>query len=344
MVVRRSPGLSSLKNRKEAMRIVAGDIGGTKTLLQLVQVNPVGREVLLERRYQSGAYPSFQSMLREFLSLDAGPVRSACFAVAGPVLDGRAELTNLGWVMTTAQLREEFGINSVALLNDFFAIAVGVPLLTADDVVSVQKGRRDRSMPIAILGAGTGLGEAVVVPVEGGWRVVPSEGGHADFAPRDEVQSRLLGVLRERYGHVSWERLVSGQGLVNIFTFLRDHENPEQALVCELIMGDSMPARLSELAREGDPLAKRTFEMFVEIYGAEAGNLALKVLARGGVYLAGGIAGKNLEWFTDGRFIAAFRDKGRFAEVMDDMPVDLITNPNVGLIGAVDIAIRQALG
>lgn len=326
------------------MRIVAGDIGGTKTLLQLVQVTPVGRQVLLERRYESAAYPSFQSMLREFLGLDAGEVRSACFAVAGPVLDGRSELTNLGWTIEARQLHEEFRIESVSLLNDFFAVAVGVPLLGTEDLASIQKGRRDRQMPIAILGAGTGLGEAIVVPIEGGWKVVPSEGGHCDFAPRDEVQARLLAVLRERYGHVSYERVVSGQGLVNIFTFLRDHEFRGHAPSRDLMTDENLPARLSELSKAGDPLVRRTFEMFIDIYAAEAGNLALKVLARGGVYLAGGIAGKNLEWFGDGRFVAAFRDKGRFADVMEGMPVDIVINPKVGLIGAVEIAIHQAVG
>jgi glucokinase len=199
-------------------------------------------------------------------------------------------------------------------------------------------------MPIAILGAGTGLGEAIVVPFDGGWRVVPSEGGHTDFAPRDDLQARLLAVLRERYGHVSYERIVSGQGLVNIFTFLRDHEFKAETPASRLDSDDfHLPARLAELATDGDPLAVRTFEVFVDAYGAEAGNLALKVLARGGVYLAGGIAAKNIERITDGRFVQAFQDKGRFADVMQDMPIDMVINPSVGLIGAVEVAVRQAV-
>jgi glucokinase len=322
------------------MRVVAGDIGGTKTLLQLLEVSDGRREVLLERRYESTLYPRFELLLREFVNLSPEPVRSACFAVAGPVIGEESEVTNLSWFIQAKALCRDFAFGRVTLVNDFHAVAVGVPLLGAGDLLPINEGNRDRSMPIAILGAGTGLGQAIVVPVEQGWRVLASEGGHTDFGPQDALQSRLLEVLRDRYGHVSYERVVSGQGLINIFTFLRDHEFHGETAARDLTADDDLPAKLSQLAAAGDPLASRTFDVFVDIYGAEAGNLALKVLARGGVFLAGGIAAKNTSRFTDGRFLRAFTDKGRFSALMRETPVDLITNTKVGLIGAVEIAVR----
>lgn len=325
------------------MRILAGDIGGTKTLLQLIEISDDSRDVLLERRFESGAYPTFEGLVREFISLDPTPLRAACFAVAGPVIEGHSEITNLDWHIDAEVLQETFSIPRIVLTNDFSAVAVGVPLLGPGDVVSLNAGDRNLDMPIGILGAGTGLGEAILVPEPPVWRVVPSEGGHADFAPIGETQIGILGYLTERYGRVSYERLLSGPGLVNIFSYLRDHEFSGETGARDLTSDDeSLPAELSRLAAAGDPLAKRTFEVFVDVYGAEAGNLALRVLARGGIYIAGGVAAKNAQHFTDGRFMNAFLAKGRFRDVMEQMPVDLITNAKVGLIGAVELAVRAA--
>jgi glucokinase len=298
------------------MRIVAGDVGGTKTLLRLT-----GGEQPLERRYDSTSYSTFEAMLGEFLA-ESGPVDAACFALAGPVLDGRATVTNLGWTIDAGTLP----IPRVSLINDFTAIALGVPLLGDDDLLSLHAGQRDRSAPIAILGAGTGLGQALVVPAGGTFHALPTEGGHQDFAPQDEEQARLFLELHARYGHVSWERLLSGPGLVNIFTFLGGEELD--------------PAEIAERADAGDAKAARAIAIFVDIYGAEAGNMALRVLARGGVFLAGGIAAKNVARFTDGRFVEAFLRKGRFRTLMTTIPVDLITNEQVGLIGAAEAARR----
>ncbi|HYI09966.1 MAG TPA: glucokinase [Thermoanaerobaculia bacterium] len=305
------------------MRILAGDVGGTKTLLRCVE--PDG-SVSREERYESGAYATFDDLLREFADHLPGEVDVACLAVAGPVYAGGAEITNLGWNIAERALRDTFRIGRVSLINDFYAIALGVPLLGEQDLFSLHAGRRDAAAPIGILGAGTGLGEAIVVPYGGRYHVVPSEGGHQDFAPQDEEQTRLFLELHARYGHVSWERLVSGMGLVNIFTFLGGEELP--------------PAEIAELAEKEDPRAVHTFEIFVDLYGAEAGNMALRVLARGGVFLAGGIAAKNVRWFTDGRFVEAFLRKGRFRDLMETIPVDLIVNEEVGLIGAVEGARR----
>ena len=309
------------------MRLIAGDVGGTKTLLRCIEADG---SASASQRFDSGAYATFDDLLREFLQSVPGPVQAACFAVAGPVIDSRAEITNLGWVMDRAELSRAFAIPRVSLINDFYAVALGVPVMAEGDLVSLQRGQRDANAPIGILGAGTGLGEAILTWHRGVYEVVPTEGGHADFAPQDEEQSRLFLYLHERYGHVSWERLVSGAGLVNIFTFLGGQE--------------STPADVADRANGGDPRARRAAEIFVDIYGAEAGNMALRVLARGGVFLAGGVAAKNLSWFTDGRFVEAFARKGRFRGFAETVPVDVIVNQEVGLTGAIASARRLAGG
>jgi glucokinase len=312
------------------MRILAGDIGGTKVLLQLVEDGKAVRE----QRFESAAYKTFDDLLSEFLGSRAAheEIDAACFAVAGPVFEDRAEVTNTGWVMSSKALAEVFSIGRVTLINDFFAVALGVPLLAPDDLSSLNPGTRVPNAPIAILGAGTGLGEAALVHNGKGYDVVPGEGGHADFAPQDEEQTRMLVALLKKYGgHVSWERLLSGMGLVNIDDFLRNISRPYD---------ERIPMEIAELADNGDATANRTFEIFVDIYGAEAGNMALRLLARGGVFLAGGIAAKNMRHLTTGRFVEAFLRKGRFLDVMKAIPIDVIVNPSVGLIGAVEAARR----
>ncbi len=305
------------------MRLLAGDIGGTKTLLRSVDASGATQ---FEERYDSASYASFDDLLHEFLTRSASAIDAACFAVAGPVFNGRAEVTNVGWVMEEPALQSAFPIARVSIINDFYAVALGVPLLGEQDLLSLQHGKRDREAPIAILGAGTGLGQAIVTWSNGVHHVIATEGGHADFAPQDEEQTRLFLHLHARYGHVSWERVVSGMGLSDIHTFLGGEKID--------------PAEIAERASKGDALASRTFAIFVDVYGSEAGNMALRILARGGVYLAGGIAAKNRPWFTDGKFIDAFVRKGRFQQVLETMPVDLIVNEEVGLIGAVEGARR----
>lgn len=311
------------------MRIIAGDIGGTKTLLQLVEIEGAAQNVVAERRFASGDYATFDDLLREFLGAPGQPVDAACFAVAGPVIENRAEVTNLKWLMESAALQSAFTIPRVALINDFYAVALGVPFLAESDMITLNAGTPHATAPIAILGAGTGLGEAMLFWTGTRWEVIPSEGGHADFGPQDELQARLFLALHEKYGHVSWERVASGMGLANIYALLGG--------------GEATAAKIGELANNGDKLALQTFNVFVDIYGAEAGNMALRTLSRGGVYLAGGIAAKNVEHFTDGRFMTAFLRKGRFVDVMQAMPVRLITNERVGLLGAVEMARRIAL-
>jgi glucokinase len=314
------------------MKIVGGDIGGTKTLLQCVDLSGPQATVLAEQKFPSERYVTFSDLFREFLLAVDGPVDCACFAVAGPVVGEEAHLTNLKWILKTEMLEKEFGIRRVRLVNDFYAVAAGIPHLKEEDLISINPGSRDRGGALAILGAGTGLGEAFVVPVEGKWRVVPSEGGHCDFAPVTEEQERLLTALRERFGRVSYERVLSGRGLVNILTFLQS----DHAILSE--PEDQQPEGVALAASTGDAAAMHAMELFAEIYGAEAGNLALKVVARGGVYLAGGIAGKNLRWLQDGRFTKYYGEKGRFSDLVRSIPVDVIANARVGLIGAMAIA------
>lgn len=307
------------------MRLLAGDVGGTKTLLRCVEDDGA---VSAEARFVSLDYRSFDDLLLAFLAQVPGPVDAACFAVAGPVLAGRAQVTNVGWVMEQEALSRAFDIPRVSLINDFYAVALGVPLLTASDVLRIQEGQRDLAAPIGILGAGTGLGEAMLLWQQGMHHVLPSEGGHGDFAPQDEEQTRLFLYLHAIYGHVSWERLVSGMGLTNLYQFLGGPETD--------------PADIAALADSGEPRAVHTFELFADIYGAEAGNMALRVLARGGIFLAGGVTAKNTRWLTDGRFRESFCRKGRFRHVMESIPVDIIVNQEVGLLGALQGAKRAA--
>jgi glucokinase len=315
------------------MQMLAGDIGGTKTLLRLVDSSS---GTLREQRFPSRDYATFDEVVQAFLGGD--PVQSACFAVAGPVVEGEASVTNLPWRIRERVLAQRFGIAQVRLVNDFFAVARGVPLLTRSDFAVINEGTCDQTKPIAIIGAGTGLGEGIVLPQkDGDFQVVASEGGHGDFAPTNEEQIEVLKFLATRHAHVSYERVVSGMGLSNLYEFVlatRKEQLPREV--------DDLPAHVSRLAAAGDAAATQTFGIFVDAYAAEAANLALKVLAQGGVYLAGGIAAKNLEQFTSGRFMRSFTNKGRLSELVRSFPVYVITNSQVGLIGAAALAAAQA--
>lgn len=318
------------------MRIVAGDIGGTKTLLQLVEIEADGsRRILAEERFETQEHSAFEIVLAKFLQ-GKGDVASACLAVAGPVVSGRAVLTNVAWDLVDESISSDFQIPKITIVNDFYAVARGVPLLGSADVVEIHRGEYDPEASIAIVGAGTGLGEAFVLPDRGRWRVIASEGGHADFGPNGAVQRELHAFLEELYGRVSYERVVSGIGLSDVYRFFVQRSGaglPENEIPAE---------EIARLAAEGDARANASLDLFVDAYGAEAGNAALKVLARGGVYLAGGIAPRHLDRFRSGRFMRAFTRKGRFSDLMLQFPVRLITEHRVGLIGAADIALETA--
>ncbi|MHB0985526.1 MAG: glucokinase [Sulfuricella sp.] len=322
--------------------ILAGDIGGTKTLLRLAET---GNEVLAERHFDSRAYASLNEIVAEFLRENAvHPVAAACFGVAGPVEGGSAKITNLPWRIEAAAISARFDIPQVVLINDFQAVAYGIEALESHDLAALQTGEPLHHGVRAVIGAGTGLGEGFMVWQEDHYEALPSEGSHADFAPSDALQIELLRYLSRKYGHVSCERLVSGPGLVDIFGFLHDREGLDVSSALRVAMETGDPsAAISRFALEDrDRLAMQALDLFVRIYGAEAGNLALKVLARGGVYVAGGIAPKIMEKLKDGSFLRAFSDKGRFAGLLGAIPVHVVLNPKVGLMGAARVAERMS--
>lgn len=324
-------------------RILAGDIGGTKTRLAVYQCAGEERALLLDRTYPSANYATFDSMLAEFLAEAGENIAAACFGVAGPVREGRCVTTNLPWVLDENQLAESTDIPNVHLLNDLEATAYGLLRLAPEELVELNPDARPTAGNIAVLAAGTGLGEALLHWDGQAHRVVATEGGHTDFAPNSDVQDGLLRHLRGSFGgHVSYERVVSGPGLFNVYRYLRDSghapESPELAMA--LSGGGDAGPLVGEYAGRGDPLARAALALFVQVYGAEAGNWALKTLAHGGVLLGGGIAAKILPALREnGAFLDAFCDKGRYAAWLRTLSVKVSLNPDAGLLGAAGQAV-----
>ncbi|WP_434414938.1 glucokinase [Nannocystis pusilla] len=320
------------------MRVLAGDIGGTKTLLAVLEQRTDGRLYVLERqRYVSAEHPGLAPIVRDFLARTNVPdITRAGFGVAGPVVDRRSRVTNLPWQIDADVLAGELGLQSVALVNDFAAVALGLRVLGPDDLEILQEGERDPAGPSALIGAGTGLGEAVLVPTAEGPRFLASEGGHCDLAPRNELEIALLRFLLKRHHRVSYERIVSGPGLVTAYEFVvAEGLEPELSDTRARMAAEDPGAVIGERALVGDdPACVRAVDIFLDLYGAEAGNLALKVLPTGGLYVAGGIAGKLLPRLRQGRFIAAFGDKGRMSPLLRNMHVAVVKNTDVGLLGA----------
>jgi len=324
---------------------LAVDIGGTKTFCQLATAQ---QEVIVEHEYVSQEFASFEALLGQFLSLlslDDDTEINACFAVAGPVSERDATVTNLPWQFNADCLAAEFGLHHVQLCNDFEAVALGISSLTDDEVITLNEGEPESLGARAVIGAGTGLGQAVLLPEEAGWRVMATEGGHVNFAPRNALQIDLLSYLASQFGHVSYERVVSGVGIVSIYDFLcqRGEGVVSPSLQAAMKEGDAAAAISHYALVEHDQLASQAMDLFIDVYGAQAGNLALTVLSRGGLYIAGGIAAKNLERFQDGQFMAAFTDKGKMASLVKTIPVKLILQDKVGLKGAHLLAMRSAL-
>lgn len=313
--------------------LLAADIGGTKTLMQL---STASGEQVLSRRFNSRDYENFGQILSAFLAELDGPypIDVACLAVAGPVMGDSAKVTNLPWQIHRAELESLHGIKKVMLCNDFEAVGHGIAGLQDDDLLILQPGQPTGG-PRAVIGAGTGLGQAYLIEQPNGWQVYATEGGHIDFAPAGRTQICLLEHLFERFGHVSYERLLSGEGLVTLYNFLRDYRQLDEDPDCRIAMvNDDAAKAISDFARRGDPLAKEAMDMFFSIYGAQAGNLALTVMPKGGLYIAGGIAGKNLEQLEQSQFMQAFLDKGRMQGLLEEIPVKVILHAEVGLTGA----------
>lgn len=324
--------------------ILAGDIGGTNTRLALFEVGRDGLRATVEATLPSRQQPSLEAAARAFLAPHSLPVKHACFGVAGPVVRGRSETTNLPWVVDAREAAAALRLGEVWLINDLEATAYGIAALPPADFVVLNPGAPAGTGNAAVIAAGTGLGEAGLY--WDGVRHQPfgCEGGHATFAPLDDTQVALLQYLLKRYAHVSWERVLSGPGLVNIYQFLRDTgAGEEPTWLRENLRSGDPSAVISRAALEGrSPLCARALDIFVALYGAEAGNLALKVMATGGVFLGGGIAPKILPKLQEPAFREAFVAKGRMRPLLEAIPVRVIVNDKTALIGAARYAALRA--
>jgi len=326
--------------------VLAGDIGGTKTLLALAQAEGNAPRIVFERRYPSGGFADFESIADAFLAeaRDTGvatqPLRHACFGVAGPIDGRRAKPTYLPWTLDADALTLRLGSGGTTLVNDFAAAAAGVLTLVQDELVTLQPGSPQSEAPRVVVGAGTGLGVAFLIHSHEDWQVIAGEGGHAGFAPGNEEQVELWHCLRQRHQRVTVERVVSGAGLVDIYRCLVDSGlTPDQP--DPLSEADAAAAVAAAASRQA-PTASQAMQMFVEAYGAFSGDLGLTVMARGGIFIAGGIAPKILPWLTQGSFIAAFNAKMGHGALTRLMPVHVVTNEKLGLRGAARLALRAA--
>jgi glucokinase len=351
--------------------ILAGDIGGTKTHLALFEWTTERAEPVRLETFHSADYTSLEEMLSEFLvppkpptpideleqAKDEGeappaetraeePVKidAACFGVAGPVIQNHSRTTNLPWVVDGAALAKQFEIPHVRLLNDLEAMAHGILLLRPDELVTLNAGTPPpQKQAIALIAAGTGLGECILFWDGTRYKPMPSEGGHADFAPNSDNEIELLRHVRSQYLHVSYERVLSGPGLYAIYEYVRDTKKNEPTWLMEKIKAGDPAAEIAEAGLKGHAeIATQTLDLFASIYGAEAGNLALKAMAINGLYLGGGMAPKLLSKLKDGTFMKAFINKGRYKRLMSNIPVHVVMNQRTGLIGAASTAAQLA--
>jgi glucokinase len=323
------------------MKILAGDIGGTKAHLALFEVRQAALHEQHERRFRTSDFPSLAAIVEAFRKEAAASIDSACFAIAGPLVGEEFRGPNLGWLVHRSRFPDEIGIPRTILINDFIATGHGLGRLGPSDLEVLHAGKAVEDGPVALLGAGTGLGEAYLTKEGGRIHVHPSEGGHSDFAPRNAMEDGLLAFLREKYGRVSYERILSGSGLVNCFEYIvKSGREKTSRKISEEMHSEDPAAVVSQhgLARD-DPASTAALDLFISVYGAEAGNLALRFLAGGGVYVAGGIAPRIVERLKEGMFIRAFRDKPPHTDLLDQIPVFVITNPRVGLLGAASVAL-----
>jgi glucokinase len=319
------------------MKVLAGDLGGTKTILAIAEVVDGRVQLLEKKRYASEPHSDFTSLVLDFLSGIKYQASQACFGVAGPVIKGRAELTNLPWVLVESDLQRDLRLTRIRLINDFVAIAFGIEALSSCDLETLNPARSVPGGTVAVIGAGTGLGEAIVMRATGKRVVVPSEGGHSDFAARNDLQIDFLRYMIDKYGHVSYERVLSGPGLANIYEFFRDTglETESDELRQAIAEADDRAPVIQRFADDKrDPLCEAVLDLFISVYGAEAGNLALKAVATGGVYVAGGIAPRIIHRLKAGEFQRSFLAKGRLADEVAAMPVYVVMNNKVGLLGA----------
>ena len=322
------------------MRVLAGDIGGTKTRVGVFEVDGVENRSVEERSFPSRDYPGLTEIVAEFVSSSGQDCRAACFGIAGPVTGRRMRTTNLPWVVDADELESRSGIASVSLLNDLEATGWGVTALDESQFVVLNSGRPDAAGNGAVIAAGTGLGEGGIYWNGNEARPFACEGGHASFSATDELGDRLLQFLRHLHGHVSWERVLSGPGLADLFRFMvSEAGEPEPNWFLEADRaGDPVPA-VSRMAHEGRcDISVRTLELFARLYGEEAGNLALKIMATGGVWVGGGIAPRICRFLEDGAFMNGFLAKGRMRPLLESLPVRIVLDDRAALLGAARFA------
>ena len=323
--------------------ILAGDIGGTNARLAYFQRQNGHLRMISERVFLSREYSELGEIVSKFLEGTATRPEVACFGIAGPVHNGRVETSNLPWIIEQSRLAKQIQLPATVLINDLEANAWGIGALGAQDLIALnQVGPSVGNQ--AVIAPGTGLGEAGLFWNGSQHQVYACEGGHADFAPQGELQIELLRFLASRYGHVSYERVLSGPGLVNVYEFLRGkgREDEPAGFAAQLGQGDAAAA-ISRAALNGtNPLAEEALDLWISVYGAEAGNLALKAMATGGIFLGGGISPKVLPRLTGSQFMRAFLDKGRLRPLLEGIPVQVVTNDKAGLLGAARCAATKS--
>jgi glucokinase len=323
--------------------ILAADIGGTKSSFALFKLARGALKEVTSQTFASREHKNLDQILSQFLAAQRARVTRACFGVAGPVKNGRAAATNLPWVVDSVALARKLGVRAVGLINDLEATAWGLSELRGKDLLVINEGSPTSDGNAAVIAAGTGLGEAGVQ--WNGKERCPfaSEGGHADFAPRQEIEIELLRHLKAQFGRVSYERILSGPGLYNVYRFFRDTGRGEESdwLKQELAQGDPS-AVISRAALEGkSPLCEQALDLFVDVYGAEAGNMALKMMATAGVYIGGGIAPKIVQKLKQKRFFESFASKGRLRSLLEGVPIRVIMNDKAALLGAARWILRR---
>jgi glucokinase len=324
--------------------ILAGEIGATRTRLAAFQTEGNRLQCVVEKTYMSQQRDGLSGILAEFIKTEGIPVHSACIGVAGPVRAGRSKISNLPWVIDAREVAEQLKLNSVGLLNDLEAYAYGVDGLDSKDFITLSEGAEDAEGNRAVISAKTGLGMAGLY--WDGFRHHPfaCEGGHADFAPRNELQTELLVYLQKKYGRISCERILSGPGIKNIYDFLRDAHKADEPewLRTEISSAPDPPALISQLALAGKAaICDQTLSIFVSVLGAQAGNCALNFMSTGGIFIGGVIAAKIAPKMKDPVFMESFLDKGRMAAILKDMPVKIVVNDDCGMIGAARYTLIQ---
>ena len=332
-----------MKHKPAACIVLAGDVGGTKTNLGLYERGRKGPRLLVSATYPSQEARGLEPLVSRFLKENPGSVRSACLGIPGPVLRGRSRTTNLPWVVSEAGLRRRFGWDRITLLNDLEATAHGIPVLGKHRFAALNRTRMQPSETRALLAPGTGLGISLLLARPEGLLALPSEGGHVDFAPSNEDEVDLWRYLRDRYGHVSIERILSGPGIVDIYAWLHatGRFRKTSGVRRRLAETDPAPAITGGALEGNDPACMETLQRFTSILGAAAGNVALTAMATGGVYLGGGIPPKILPLLRNGPFLEAFRNKGRFRGLLEGIGIRVLLDERTAMMGAARYALTS---